>query len=145
MVVRMVGLPINVVATVYGLLGNRGVFVLAVILLGGYGCIAAYFVGPVCIAQGRAKLPVAPFDGELPTSFCVGGPSVPVTDCIPVMTFWGKVPVMPLREKRGEKFVIVPPDVLCETILKKYAFAGVLAPKVAAKVPSAVFPLAKEP
>jgi len=98
----MVGWPIKVVATEYGLLGNRGFLVLAVILVGGYGCIAAYFVKPVCIAQGRAKLPVAPFDGELPTSFSVGGPSVPVTDCMPVMMFWGKVPVMPLREKRGE-------------------------------------------
>jgi hypothetical protein len=69
MVVRMVGVSIKVVAMVYGLLGNWGVLVLAVILVGGYGCIAAYFVRPVCIAQGKAKLPVAPFDGELSASF----------------------------------------------------------------------------
>ena len=83
----MVGGPIKVVAIVYGLLGNRGVFVFAVISVGGNDCIAAYFVRPVCMLQGRAKLPVAPAGAELPTSFWVGGPSVPVTDCMPVITF----------------------------------------------------------
>lgn len=35
-----------VVATVYGLVGFKGVFVFAVILVGGYFCIGAYLIGP---------------------------------------------------------------------------------------------------
>lgn len=81
--VRMVGGLMKVVAIVYGLVGLRGVFVFMVIFVAGYGCMEAYFVRPVCMLQGSAKLPVAPPEdaaAALPASFSVGGPAVPLTD-----------------------------------------------------------------
>jgi hypothetical protein len=73
----------KVVAIVYGLVGLRGVFVFIVIFVGGYVCMEAYFVSPVCMPHGSAKLPVAPPEdaaAALPASFSVGGPVVPLTD-----------------------------------------------------------------
>ncbi len=44
---------------------------------------------------------------------------MPVTVLSPVRTLGGKLPVMPVREKRGEKFVMVPPAVATEIIFRK--------------------------
>jgi hypothetical protein len=49
-----------VVATLYGLVGFRGVLFFFVILVGGWVCMGAYRVNPVCILNGTAKAPAGP-------------------------------------------------------------------------------------
>lgn len=111
-----------VVATVYGLVGFKGVFVFAVIFVPGYFCIGAYLIGPDCAVHGSAKLPVPAAGSVAPapaTAFTRAGPEVPETAFAPACTFAGNVPVMPSRENRGEKFVTVPPVEATDIILKK--------------------------
>jgi hypothetical protein len=50
--------------------------------------------------------------------FWVAGPAVPFTVAKPLCTFGGKMPVMPLMEKRSEKLMTVPPGA-AEMILRK--------------------------
>jgi hypothetical protein len=120
--VTTVGFGKYVVAIVYGLVGFKGVFVFAVIFVPGYFCIGAYLIGPVCAVQGSAKLPL-PAAATVPpaptAAFIRAGPAVPVTDFAPAITFAGNVPVMPLREKRGEKLVTVPPVEATDMTLRK--------------------------
>ena len=69
------------------------------------------------VVDGIIEAEVA--EDELPAMlFCAVGPSVPVILSAPCRIFGGKVPVMPLKEKRSEKFMTVPPGVE-EFICKK--------------------------
>jgi hypothetical protein len=86
----------------------------------GYVCIGAYLIEPVCIIHGRAKLPLAAAGASCPAiAITLGGPAVPETASAPVTALFGRTPVMPLREKRGEKLVTRPPVEATEMILKK--------------------------
>jgi hypothetical protein len=155
----------NVRAMVNADVGYNGVAFCFVILVGGMGCMGAYRVSPVCIVYSTPYSPSAGLTG--PPSVVLStraGPSVPETVFRAVTMFAGKVPVMPEREKRGEKFVTVPlGDV--DSILKKldsrfsstflgdqsvcrvitgatyYAFWGVEAPTPFPIVAGALFPV----
>lgn len=61
--------------------------------------IAVGTIATAKLLEGRAI--VEEFDG-LPMFIWVGGPSSPVILCIPAMMLGGNVPVMPVKEKRGE-------------------------------------------
>lgn len=66
--------------------------------------MGAYLVNPVCIAYGtRNKSPSMIVDASpAPMLLTVGGPSVPLSVLRPAITLAGNVPVIPVREKRGE-------------------------------------------
>ena len=88
------------------LVGYRGLAFFAVILVPGRPCIGAYMMGPDCEANGMANLPSvwgssAPDPGST-TLFSVAGPAVPFKLLISARTLGGKVPVIPVNEKRGE-------------------------------------------
>jgi hypothetical protein len=68
---------------------------------------------------------------------------VPETVFKPAMTAAGKTPVIPLIEKRSEKFMTEPP-VAAEIILRKYALST-LAPRPDVMVPVTEFPCVKSP
>lgn len=85
--------------------------------------MGAYLTGPVCAVKGSAKLAASPPTGAAPPSpaiwFTEAGPAVPDTLFAPACMFAGNVPVIPLRENRGEKFVTVPPVEATDMILRK--------------------------
>ena len=97
----------NVAANETLLVGNRGEVFVAVIAVGGTGCIGAYFVKPVCRLYGvpytpASTVPVAPPAAALTTALTAGGPVVPVTVPSAVITAAGKTPVIPVSVKRLE-------------------------------------------
>lgn len=121
-VVCTVGFGKNVVAKLYGLVGFNGVFFLVAIFFPGYVCIAAYLVRPVCSQNGTAKAPSAPAGVcavDPARALILLGPSVPEMVESPCKALAGKTPVMPVKVKRGEKLVIVPPVEATEIILRK--------------------------
>ena len=61
----------------------------------------------------------------------------------PAVTAAGNVPVMPVREKRSEKLMTVPP-VAAEMNFKKYAFCT-FAPRPVVRVTETELPSAKSP
>ena len=124
-VVCMLGIARIVVAIVKADVGCRGVAFFFVIFVGGTGCIGANRVKPVCIVYSTPYTLSAGFEGAaLPVLSILAGLSVPVTVFKPWTTASGNVPVMPEREKRGEKFVTVPPFVAVDMILKKLVDKG---------------------
>ena len=90
------------------LVGYAGLIDFAVILVPGRPCIGAYMMVPVWDRKGIAYEESgatgsgAPASGLLARSFAVGGLVVPFTFLMPASTLGGKVPVMPVKEKRGE-------------------------------------------
>ena len=104
-VVTCFGVGRYVVAFLAELVGYNGVGFFFVIFVPALLCIGAYMVRPVCSVNGTLNGPSAPAAGTAALSltlFSVSGPSVPSMSLIPACTFGGKVPVMPLNEKRLE-------------------------------------------
>ena len=103
-VVTSLGTGRNVVANCTAEVGQSGEVLVAVIAVGGTGCIGAYFVRPVCKLYGVAHAPsptdpVAAFETTLLT---VGGPEVPETALTAAATVASNVPVMPVSVNRLE-------------------------------------------
>lgn len=125
-VVRMLGIGRKVEANDTLLVGHCGEVLVAVMEVGGIGCIGAYFVKPVCSLYGVAQapspaseVPAAATVAASATSFTTAGPVVPETVAKAVVTAAEKTPVIPVRVKRLEKVVTVPPAVAVEIIPKK--------------------------
>lgn len=96
-----------VIAIFTELVGYAGVGLFAVILDPGRPCIGAYMMVPDCERNGIEKEAAGAIGSGAPapllaTLFSVEGPVVPLTFLIPAATLGGKLPVMPVREKRGE-------------------------------------------
>jgi hypothetical protein len=132
MVVTMLGIGRNVVANETLLVGQRGEVLVAVIAVGGTGCIGAYLVKPVCSLYGvpytpasAVPVPAAGAAGASATAFTAAGPEVPVTPALAVVTAAEKTPVIPESVNRDEKLVTVPPAVAVEIIPKKLHFISI--------------------
>jgi hypothetical protein len=92
----------DVVASQYGLVGYCAERIVRVILVGGCGCIDSYTVGPGCNA-GATSISSADEAAETPlVSSERAGPSVLEMEDRAGWIEAGKVPVIPLRVKRGE-------------------------------------------
>ena len=123
-VVTILGIGKNVLASTTLLVGHSGLVFVAVIEVGGTGCIGAYFVKPFCRLYGVPHAPSSnvPDDAAaaaLVTSLMVAGPVVPETVAKAVVTAAEKTPVIPVSVKRFEKFVTVPPAVAVLIIPRK--------------------------
>lgn len=123
-VVTILGIGKNVLANTTLEVGHSGLVFVAVIAVGGTGCIGAYLVKPLCSLYGvphapSAAVPDAPPAAACTTLFTVAGPVVPDTVARAVVTAAEKVPVMPVRVKRLEKLVTVPPAVAVLIIPRK--------------------------
>jgi hypothetical protein len=82
--------------------GHCGEVFVAVIAVGGTGCIGAYFVKPVCRLYGVPQAPAA-LDEDFPVvPLSVAGPSVVVIAATCAATVVEKVPVIPVRVNRLE-------------------------------------------
>lgn len=102
--------------------GQRGAVFVAVIAVGGTGCMGAYFVSPVCKLYGVPQAPAAgcaPPGAALLTPFTTAGPAVPVTSRFADWTAGEKVPVMPVSVNRSEYVQIVPPAEATANMPKK--------------------------
>jgi len=123
----MLGIGKNVVAKTTEEVGQRGEVLVAVIAVGGSGCIGAYLVRPSCKLYGVPHAPSATVPEAAAAAFAmllmVAGPVVPDTVVRAVVTAAENTPVMPVRVNRFEKFVTVPPAVAVETMPRKYAFS----------------------
>lgn len=101
----MLGRGKNVLANTTLEVGHKGEVFVAVIEVGGTGCMGAYFVKPVCKLYGVPYTPpaagAAPAAG-LATVLTVAGPVVPETVARAVVTAAEKIPLMPVRVKRLE-------------------------------------------
>jgi hypothetical protein len=128
--VTILGIGKYVLANTTLEVGHNGTVFVAVIAVGGTGCIGAYFVKPVCSLYGVPHAPASVVPDAAPlaalaTLLTVAGPAVPETLARAVVTAAEKVPVMPVRVKRLEKFVTVPPAVAVEIIPRKLSFISI--------------------
>jgi hypothetical protein len=111
--------------------GHNGLVFVAVIAVGGTGCIGAYLVKPSCSLYGvphapSAAVPVPPAAAPAAsTLLTVAGPEVPETAAREAVTAAEKVPVMPVSVKRLEKLVTVPPAVAVEIIPRKLSIINI--------------------
>jgi hypothetical protein len=117
-----VGSGRNVFAMLYALVGNNGLNTLAVILVGGIGCMGAYFVSPVCRLNGVSKTspPGAP---PCPSLLIAPGPAVAPPSAVTAAITAGSTggpPLNPVMLKRSDQLTYEPPPVVANDVsLKK--------------------------
>jgi hypothetical protein len=109
--------------------GQSGAVFVAVILVPGTGCIGAYLVKPSCSLYGVPHAPAAaapaPAAGAAAATWLIlSGPVVPTTVFKAAVTAALKVPVIPVRVNRFEKFVTVPPAVAVDMMPRKLTFVN---------------------
>lgn len=93
-----------VVAILNALVGFKGVALLAVILVGGTGCIGAYLMSPVCRLYATVNMPASPAAAAVVSAaVSTGGAAVAPSRAVSAAaTPAANVPVKPVTEKRPE-------------------------------------------
>jgi hypothetical protein len=106
---------------VYALVGNSGLNTLAVICVGGIGCIGAYLVRPVWRLKGISKRPSPPGVPPVPSWLIASGPAVePARAVTAATTAAGAAgPARPEMLKRPDQLIYEPPEEAKEVSLKK--------------------------
>lgn len=96
----------NVLATGTEEVGHIGAVFVAVIVLGGRGCIGAYFVSPVCMLYGMANWspPAGAPGAGTGAGAAAGGATGPAVPGVPIAAriSGANTPVMALRVNRSE-------------------------------------------